>query len=290
MHHFSRWLIAALLVAGLAGIAYLWWHKQQPPALVPIAGAPPVVLPGAASEPQAAQLPAAAASAPANYPIEAIAPAAGASAALPPLVADDDNAVRDAVIELLGREQVLSFLDLNDFARRIVATVDNLARGHAASRLWPVAPAPARFLVVERDGRSYIAGGNADRYNAFVRFVTGIDSDGAVALYVRMYPLLQKAYEELGYPGLYFNNRLVEVIDQLLQTPEPEAPIELTLTPVKGPIAEKRPWLRYEYADPAMEARPAGQKILLRMGLRNTGLLKAKLRDLRRRIAGRTIN
>lgn len=289
MHPVPRWLIVALLVAGLAAMGYLWWQKQQPPALVPVTSAPPAAPQVASTEPQA-QGAAAAASAPANYPIEAIAPAAGASAGLPPLVAGDDSAVRDAVVDLLGREQVLSFLDLNDFARRIVATVDNLARGHAASRLWPVAPAPARFLVVERDGRSYIAGGNADRYNAFVRFVTAIDSEGAVALYVRMYPLLQKAYEDLGYPGLYFNNRLVEVIDQLLQTPEPEAPIEITLTPVKGPIAEKRPWLRYEYADPAMETRPAGQKILLRMGLRNTGLLKAKLRDLRGRIAGRTIS
>jgi hypothetical protein len=214
----------------------------------------------------------------------------GASAPLPPLAVDDDNAVREATIELLGRDQVLSFLDMGDFPRRIVATVDNLGRGHAASRLWPVAPAPARFLVVEKDGIETLAGGNADRYNPFVRFVTSIDSAGAVALYVRMYPLLQKAYEDLGYPGKYFNNRLVEVIDQLLQTPEPESPIQVTLLRVKGPIAEKRPWLRYEFADPALEARPSGQKIMLRMGLRNTALIKAKLRDLRKRIAGRTIN
>ncbi len=289
MQHLSRWLIAAVLIAGLAGIGYLWWQKQQPPALSPIAEAPAVAPPVAAPD-SLAPAPEAAASEPANYPIEAIAPAPGASAALPPIVAEDDNAVRDAVTELLGREQVLSFLDLSDFARRIVATVDNLARGHAASRLWPVAPAPARFLVVEKDGVEYIAGGNGERYNAFVRFVTAIDSDAAVALYVRMYPMLQKAYEDLGYPGKYFNNRLVEVIDQLLQTPEPSAPIQVTLMRVKGPIAEKRPWIRYEYADPTLEARPAGQKIMLRMGLRNTAALKVKLRELRKRIAGRTIN
>ena len=289
MQHLSRWLIGAVLIAGLAGIGYLWWQKQQPPALAPIAEAPAVTPPVATPETMA-QAPEAAASEPANYPIEAIAPAPGASAALPPIVAEDDNAVRDAVTELLGREQALSFLDLSDFARRIVATVDNLARGHAASRLWPVAPAPARFLVVEKDGVEYIAGGNGERYNAFVRFVTAIDSDAAVALYVRMYPLLQKAYEDLGYPGKYFNNRLVEVIDQLLQTPEPSEPIQVTLMRVKGPIAEKRPWIRYEYADPTLEARPAVQKIMLRMGLRNTAALKAKLRDLRKRVAGRTIN
>ncbi|MEO7941729.1 MAG: DUF3014 domain-containing protein [Burkholderiaceae bacterium] len=285
MQHLSRWLIAVLLIAGLAGIGYLWWSRQAP--VVPIASAPASSASVAAPDttaPSAQQ----GASAPANYPIDAIRPEPGASAALP-AIADADSAVRDAVIGLLGREQALSFLDLGDFPRRFVATVDNLARGHAASRVWPVVPAPARFLVVEKDGTSTIAGGNADRYNAFVRFATAIDSAGAVALYVRMYPLLQKAYEDLGYPDKYFNNRLVEVIDQLLQTPEPEAPIAVTLTRVKGPIAEQRPWLRYEFADPALEERPAGQKILLRMGLRHTQALKTKLRDLRSRIAGRTI-
>lgn len=286
MHNLSRFLIIAILVLGLSGIGYLWWQKQQGPALVPIAATAPTTTTHAAAT--VARAPDPVASAPANYPVEAIAPAQGAPEPLPPL-ANDDKAVSAAITELLGREQVLSFLDLGDFARRVVVTVDNLARGHAASRLWPVAPAPARFLVVEQNGITTIAGGNADRYNAFVRFVTSIDSAAAVALYVRMYPVLQKAYEDLGYPGKYFNNRLVEVIDQLLQTPEPEAPIQLTLTKIQGPISAKRPWLHYEYADPAMEAHPAGQKILLRMGLRNTGLLKEKLRDLRKRIAGRTV-
>jgi hypothetical protein len=286
MQHFTRWLIIALVLLGLGGIGYLWWQKQQGPALVPLTEAPPL-----ASQTPMAQAPEPVASAPANYPIEAIAPLEGASAPTQPLplVAEDDHAVREAVTELLGRDQVLSFLDMTDFARRVVATVDNLGREHAASRLWPVAPAPARFLVVERDGVEYIAGGNGDRYNAFVRFATAIDSGAAVALYVRMYPVLQKAYEDLGYPGKYLNNRVVEVIDLLLQTPEPEAPIQLSLIRVKGPIAEKRPWLRYEYADPDLQSRSSGQKILLRMGLRNTAALKAKLRDLRKRIAGSAV-
>lgn len=281
MKHFSGWLMAVVLVLGLGGIGYLWWQKQQA-ATAPIIAMPPLTQTPLVAAPEPV------ASAPANFPIEAIAPLAAASTPLTPL-ADEAGVVRDALIELLGRQQVLSFLDVSDFARRFVATVDNLARGHAASRLWPVAPAPARFLVLERDGATFMANGNADRYSAFVRFATSIDSAAAVALYVRMYPLLQKAYEELGYPGKYFNNRMVEVIDQLLLTPELDGPIQLTLTRVKGPIEVKRPWVRYEYADPTLEARPAGQKILMRMGTRNAGQLKGKLRDIRKRIAGRPI-
>lgn len=278
MQHFSRWLIVIIVLLGLGGIGYLWWQKQQAPAPVPITAVP---LP---AQSPVVEAPAPVASEPANYPIEAVAALNTALSPLPPLDAQGD-AIRDALIGLMGRQQVLSFFDLDGFVRRVVATVDNLGRPHAAARLWPVVPAPAQFLVQERDGVPYVAKGNADRYSAFVRFASGIDTGGAVALYLRMYPLLQSAYEELGYPNKPFNNRLVEVIDQLLQTPEPEGPIALTLTKVQGPIEAKRPWVRYEYADPELQSRSAGQKIMMRMGVPHTRTLKAKLRELRKRIA-----
>ncbi len=64
-----------------------------------------------------------------------------------------------------------------------------------------------------------------------------------------------RSYEDLGYPGQYFNDRLVEVIDHLLQTPD-----------LRGPIELKQGRVFYEYADPALESRSAGQKLLMRMG------------------------
>jgi hypothetical protein len=78
----------------------------------------------------------------------------------------------------------------------------------------------------------------------------------------------------LGYPNGYFNDRLVEVIDNLLATPESKGPIELV-----------RPNVMYVYADPALEARSAGQKLLIRMGPENAKAIKAKLSELRAVIA-----
>jgi len=37
--------------------------------------------------------------------------------------------------------------------------------------------------------------------------------------------LFQQSYEDLGYPGQYFNDRLVEVIDDMLKTPDVQGPI-----------------------------------------------------------------
>ncbi len=49
----------------------------------------------------------------------------------------------------------------------------------------------------------------------------------------------------------------------------------------KGPVQPTRPWVYYEYADPALESRSAGQKWLMRMGRDNEQRMKAKLGELR---------
>ena len=84
------------------------------------------------------------------------------------------------------------------------------------------------------------------------------------------YPLFQQSYRELGYPDGYFNDRLVVVIDHLLATPDLPQPPALTQSKVM-----------YEYADPALESRSAGQKLLLRSGPDNEAAIKAKLREIR---------
>ena len=50
-------------------------------------------------------------------------------------------------------------------------------------------------------------------------------------------------------------------------------------------VASTQPWTRYEFADPQLEALPAGSKMLLRMGSENAQRLKAKLRTFRSAIA-----
>jgi hypothetical protein len=91
-----------------------------------------------------------------------------------------------------------------------------------------------------------------------------------VAVYARFYPLLQEQYEKLGYPGRYFNDRVVEVIDHLLTTPEVPEPLHLV-----------QPEVLYEFADPKLETLSAGQKIFLRIGKANRDKLKSKLTELR---------
>jgi hypothetical protein len=196
-----------------------------------------------------------------------------------------DAYVKDALIQLLGRASVLSLLNTDNFLFRVVATVDNLPRLQAPARLWPVVPAAGRFAPEQRGDGLTLSATNGRRYARLVTLAESLDVQQAVALYRRLYPLLQRAYEDMGYPGKYFNDRVVEAIDLLIETPEPASAPKLRVIEVHSPIAAAKPWLRYEFEDPALEARPAGQKILLRVGLDNERRLKAKLSEFREEIA-----
>lgn len=272
---------AAALILVLAAAGYGWWKYGRPleqPA--PVAAVAPEPAP-----PQPAEVPAPAPEPEEHHPLEPAADAHGN----PPLAPDANTAFDSTVAGWLGRERSLRFVATDGLARRIVATIDNLPRSHVASQLWPLHPVGGRMAVEGSGADLHIAAGNAARYGAVVDFVTGLDPAPALALYKRVYPVLQRTYEELGYPGKHFNDRLVAVIDHLLKTPEPVPPLALKLVPVQGQVqnqvAAQQPWLRYEFADPQLQALSSGQKILLRMGLEHERRIKASLRAWRAQIA-----
>jgi hypothetical protein len=263
-----------LLLALLVGVAAAWWYwdggVDTPAPMSPMA-------PPTAAEPAAPAPPSAAASEP-QYPIEPPA------SPLPPL-AEADSLVTDALFTLLGRGPVQSLLQTDGFVRRVVATVDNLPNATATARLWPVQPTAQRFLVHGEGEHTTIAAGNAGRYGALLSFAEAIPLEQAVQLYARLYPLFQQAYVELGYPRGYFNDRLIAVLDHLLQAPEPQGPIAVRLLEVRGTMADPRPWVRYEFADPQLQSLSAGQKMLVRMGPANATRAKTVLTKLRRLLA-----
>jgi len=267
-------LLVVLVAAVVAGGAWLWWRPGEPPTVEPPALAS---APAPASTPEAAP------------PASALPPASSAAIAepLPPAAPLAAEGIGDALVDLVSKQTVLSLLQTDDFPRRLVATVDNLGRSHAPAMLWPVQPAGGRFTVIERDSQTLVSPDNAARYAPLVLLAEKIDIRRAVDLYVRMLPVLQKAYEDIGFPNKRFHARLLEVLDQLLATPEVAEPVVVRLTEVKGPIPSERPWVRYELADASLQSATAGQKILMRVGKENRRRLEARLAELRRELASR---
>lgn len=202
---------------------------------------------------------------------------------LPPLD-ESDESITGALADALGAEAVKRHLIEENIIPSIVVTIDNLARDELALRLRAVTPVQGQFSPSVQEGEfepgeeEYeLREEDFERYEAAVELVESTDTEDIVALYRRYYPLFQTAYANLGYPSQYFNDRLVEVIDHLLDAPEVEPPIELT-----------RPFVLYEFADPSLEGRSAGQKILIRMGPDNAAAIKEKLREIREAVSTTT--
>jgi hypothetical protein len=241
---------AAVLVVGI-GIAYYFHSGSNLPPSEPIPVPPP---PAAGGEPAI------------EHPVPG--PASAQSLPLPALN-DSDPAVKEGLVSLIGAN-AMQYVVPEDLVRHVVVTLDNLPRQKAPAAKRPTAPVPGAFLVQGDELHATLDPKNFERYDSMVNVVRKLDMQQVADTYFHFYPLFQNAYQNLGYPNGYFNDRLVQVIDSLLATPEPSGTIELT-----------RPNVLYTFADPNLEALPAGQKLLLRMGPDNAAVVKTKLKALR---------
>lgn len=256
---FNPWLVVAAIgiIAWLGAFYFRYWLEPATKSAEPPAPLAQPAAPVATPEPAI------------RHPLGM--PAASAPGL--PSLDNSDTMMRDSLAGLIGAQAFADLVVPYQLVRRIVATVDNLPRRTAPTRAMPLNPVPGAFTALGDNAEGSIDEANYARYAPYVRVIEAIDAPALVNAYVRTYSLFQRAYEQLGYPGKYFNDRLIEAIDDLLAAPDMETPPKLI-----------RPRVLYEFADPDLETRSAGQKILLRMGAANAALVKAKLFEIRREI------
>ena len=261
----TAWILVALaFLVGGAGLGYFFWqHRQLNHEVVQVH--------------EAVRAPAAPAAVPPAPPPtlkhELVQPPAK-EPALPELE-KSDRFVLDALASLIGNRALLRLFDPEELINHIVATVDNLPRRIVPTAALPVESPPGKFLQSGGEEGGVISPDNAARYAPYMKVVESVNPSRAVALYVRLYPLFQKAYVSMGYPGQYFNDRLQVAISDLLEAPE-----------ISGPIQLVHPKVFYLFADPDLEKRSAGQKLLMRIGLANERKVKAFLRQFRQDLSG----
>jgi hypothetical protein len=260
-----RWALALLAVLAGAALAYYYFDVRD-------GARPPEAPPGpAAAERSTPGTPAPAADAAPRYELKP-----RADEPLPSLEGSDPM-IGKSISGLVGKNAFERFVIPDMLVRHIVATVDNLARPTGSTRTVPLRRVPGTLAVTGADGGLRIDASNAQRYAPYVRMFASIDAHALAERYAATYPLFQRAYEELGYPRGHFNDRLIGAIDDLLAAPELDAPAKVVQAPVV-----------YKFADPDLEGRSAGQKIMMRMGKDNALAVKAKLRQVRREIVALT--
>lgn len=252
--------IATIVLLGAAYATYEFWQNNHPkPDFVQARNIPP---------PLPTPQPASAASQviethPAQPPL--------------PLLAKSDSFVFDALAGLAGNQSLMKLFHSKQIIHNIVVTIDNLPQQRVPVNVMPFIPPSGHFLTAGSEGRLTFSPKNASRYTTYVSIAEAIDAKKLVELYVRLYPLFQQSYEELGYPNGNFNDQLNDTLDDLLDTPD-----------IKEPIKLVQPKYFYLYADPDIEELSIGEKIMLRLGSKNMKIVRDKLYEIRQELAVHT--
>jgi hypothetical protein len=252
------------IIVAIVGVLFYWWTHKTPDTKVIMPMEAPVP-PSAESKPAI------------RYPVRIDNDEALVPGPLPSLD-ESDPLVSQALSKLVGKYWLEEVFRLQEMIRHIVVTIDNLPRASVAIRLLPTKPVDGNFMIAGAGESLTIAPENARRYKSFVQVVDMINARDWVATYVQFYPLFQQAYQDLGYPHEYFNDRLIFVIDHLLAGPEVSSPVKLL-----------QPHVLYKFADPELERASAGHKIMIRMGSENAQKIKAKLREIRRELIAASV-
>ncbi len=276
-----RWFISALVVLSL--VAGLWWLEQKRQAQ--LRPEPDAEIPAEPEQPEP------------RYPLPEPEPqpdrvveeptedetgaqqeqSADEPPTRPPLpdLGESDQTAQDALSGLVGSDFVEQWIKPEFVISRAVAIVNSLDGAAPALKSWPIRPLDSEPITDERhDGDTlHWAAANAERYATLINTLESVPPEQAAALYGRYYPLFQKAWDELGENEPHFNDRLIDVVDHLLATPEVDLPF--TVTPYEG---------RLHFADEALQEESWGRKLLMRMGPEHAGTIKEWLRKFRNAI------
>lgn len=190
-----------------------------------------------------------------------------------PEVEESDASIDQMLTHLFKGQPLYKLLYIDFFIQKFVVTIDNLPGKQLPRIHLPIKALGGVFGTSGAADTLRISNANAARYIPYIELLESLDVDQATRLYVHFYPLFQQAYEQLGYQNAYFNDRLVYVLDHLLEVPDVDDQPGLI-----------QPRVFYQFADPLLEQRSCGQKILLRCGRDNRNRVLVVLKQYRQRL------
>lgn len=269
-------LVAVMVAVAVAIILLLIWvffPNQPVEPKVSTPGIPQETLPEPAPEPEPQPEPEPA-------PVEPAAPAQPEEPPAEPLPAlgESDQVLLEDIQALSSSDNLAEAVARDDLIRKTVRAVTALEEGALVNKYRPM-EGPREPFVAEPVGQPANADEpqqyrlteeTYDRYNPYINALVHIQPADLAALYNRYYPLLEEAFAEQGVEKGNFREVTLQAIDQMLAAPIIEEEILLV-----------RPSVMYKFADPDLEALPAAQKLMIRMGPENARKLKNVLRHLR---------
>ena len=194
-----------------------------------------------------------------------------------PLLGESDSLARDLVSALSSHPGLAAWLVSEGLIRRFVVAVDNVADGSNPSQHVQFMRPEQRFRVSGAEPNMRVDPRSYSRYDTHSQIIDSLDTQGLAELYVRLEPLMDEAYIELGYPDRRFRDTLERAIIHLGEAPVPgDSP------------AIVRGAAYYEYADEQLDSLTPVQKQFIGMGPDNVRTVQTKLHAIAAAIGLRT--
>ena len=213
-----------------------------------------------------------------------------------PLLDNSDDWLKLKLPEITWRKELLKLIIDEDMVRRFVVFTDNFAQGIIAYEHSPFILPKTKFTpeidsvifqnIVQKPEQvssdsSLLVKQNvwqwdessSQRFSLYVDLLRSMDSENLVQWYSEIKPLINEAYNELGYED-DFTNTLQDAITRVLDMELP-----------KSSMALIQPSVMYRFSDPELEALPDTDKLLLRLGKDNLLVMKSVLLELHEKLA-----
>jgi len=268
-------IIAVIIVIVIAALVWLYVSSTQKEAIVDVIP-PPVVKAEVAPEPILE---------PEVVEPEVVAPVIEPEPIIEsepepvlPSLDESDAWVQEKLPSYTWRKELLKLVINQDMIRRFVVFTDNFAQGNLAYEHSPLIKPNTKFLASEIKNGA-ISDWKWDesatrRFTLYVDLLRSFDSETMVQWYFEMKPLIDQAYEELGYPDENFTDVLHDAITKVLDMEIPKEPLDLV-----------RPSVMFRYKDAKVEALDDADKLLLRLGKENLLVIKSVLLEINERLA-----
>ena len=213
-----------------------------------------------------------------------------------PLLDNSDGWLKLKLPEVTWRKELLKLIIDEDMIRRFVVFTDNFAQGIIAYTHSPfIAPSTkftpnvdsVRFQNVTQKSEDMDSvssktvkqsiwqwdENSSRRFSLYVDLLRSMDSETLVQWYMEIKPLIDEAYNELGYED-DFTNTFQSAITRVLDMELPNSPMEII-----------QPSVMYKFLDPELEALEDADKLLLRLGKDNLLVMKSFLLEIHEKLA-----
>ena len=183
-----------------------------------------------------------------------------------PALDESDALVQQELLQLSWKPGLAALFVSEEMIRRFVVQIDNIAQGQLVPQQNILKGLKQDFKVVKNGAQYQLDSANYARYNLYLDLLESAPKAEVAALFNKFYPLMQAAYQELGYPDQQFRDRVQQAIKVLLAAPEVADGPMLMLDSVQ-----------YSFADTELEQLGLAPKQMIRLGQKNQQRLKLLL-------------